>query len=460
MRKILLWIVIISLAISFVSVSFVDAGSSITFPGNKVKMSIISQSPDPVKPGEFFDLKVRVQVLSSAARENFQIKNLKIEMIQEYPFSVAENENRLRDLGTLGGSEARDVTYRIKTASDAADGVNRLRFKYSSDSGGEVEGEGYLSVNVRAIESTLGIASLKSNPERIPAGGEAELELKLKNSATSYMRDVAVKLDLSNTPFTPMETSSEKRIAGLAPGQEANMNFKIIVDTNAESKPYKIPVVLTYLDDQNNKFSRNDSIGLLVYSEPELDFNIDDSKIFRKGDNGEIIIAVSNIGPSKVKFINLEALVSEDYKVIGNNKIYLGNLDPDDFQTASFKIYAAKSNPKILLKVVYKDAYNKDFFKEVELQLKTYSGREAAAYGLVKPSFGILQWVFLILALIFLYHVYRGLRGKLSLGAAIMHGFKRTIIHIGRFILFFRWSKLKTLPGKLKRMLKDDGHIK
>ncbi len=457
MKKRLLLVVIMALAVSFVSVSFVDAGSSITFPGNKVKMSIISQSPDPVKPGEFFDLKVRVQVLSSAARENFQIKNLKIEMIQEYPFSVSESENAARDLGSLGGSEARDVTYRIKTASDAADGVNRLRFRYSSDSEGEVEGDGYLSINVRAIESNLGIASLKSNPEKIPAGSEAELELKLKNSATSYMRDVAVRLDLSNTPFTPLETSSEKRIGQLSPGQEANMKFKIIVDTNAESKPYKIPAVLTYLDDQNNKFSRNDSIGLLVYSEPELDFNIDDSKIFRKKDTGEVIISVSNIGPSKVKFINLEVLPSEDYKVIGNNKIYLGNLDPDDFQTASFKIYAGKDNPKILLKVGYKDAYNEYFFKDVELGLKTYSGREAAAYGLIKPEFGVLQWVFLIVALTFLYHVYRGLRGKLSLGASLMHGFKRTIIHIGRFILFFRWSKLKALPGKLKKMLKDDG---
>src|SRR3989344_49387 len=455
MRK--LWLLFVLLLILS---GMVYAGSSITFPGNKVKISLISQTPDPVKPGESFDLKIRVQALTSNAKGDYVIKNLKIEMLKEYPFSVLDPERYDRDLGSLDDGEVRDITYRVKAAADSPDGVNRIKFRYSSDTEGSLDGEGYLSINVRPIETTLAIASLKSNPEKIPAGSEAELNAELKNSASSYMRDVALKLDLSNTPFTPLETSSEKRIAQLAPGDKAAISFKVIADTNAESKPYRIPVVLTYLDDQNNKFSRNDSIGLLVYSEPELDYNIDDSKIARKGDTGEVIISVSNIGPSKVKFISLEVLPSKEYDLVSNDKIYLGNLDPDDFQTASFKIHAAKSNPKILLNVIYKDAYNKEFSKNFELPLNTYSNSEAVAYGLVKPGFGILQLIFLIIGLVFLYHIYKGLRHKMTLGASLIHGLKRTIVHLARFLLFFRWGNLKTLPGKLKKILKEDGSLK
>lgn len=438
-------------------IGYVSAASSITFPGNKVKMSLVSQTPDPVKPGEIFDLKVRVQVLSSAARENFEIKNLKIGLIEEYPFSVVESESVIRDFGTLRTSEARDVTYRVRIAADASDGAQRLRFYYSSDAEDQVQPEGYLTINVRSLESSLAIASLRSEPDKIPAGSEATLHFSLQNAATSSMRDIAIRMDLSSTPFTPLETSTEKRLSQLAPGQQAEIVFKVITDTNAESKPYRVPVTLTYLDDQNNKFARNDSIGLLVYSEPELDYNIDEAKVYRKGDTGEVIISVSNIGPSKAKFITLEVLPAEAYTLVANDKVYLGNLDPDDFQTASFNIHVNQKNPVLRLKVLYKDAYNKDFEEVVDLPLKIYSNRAAAAFGLVDQEFGILQLLFLVLVLMFLYHAYKGLRAKLSLGASLMHGFKRTLIQMGRFVLWFRWSKLKTLPVRLRKMFREQG---
>ncbi|HLC57002.1 MAG TPA: COG1361 S-layer family protein [Candidatus Nanoarchaeia archaeon] len=458
MKKIILVVLIGMLIFGFAGM--VDAGSSITFPGNKLKISLVSQLPDPVRPGEVFDLKIRAQSVSSASRQNYAIKGLKIEMIKEYPFSVIESESYARDLGTLLESEARDVTYRIRVAPDAPDGVNRLRFRYSSESEANLEGEGYLSINVRTIESTLAIASLKSSPEKIPAGAQAELILGIKNAAPSSMRDVAVKMDLSGTPFTPLETSSERRILQLSPGQEANVMFKVIADTNAESKPYRVPVVLTYLDDQNNKFSRNDSIGLLIYSAPELDYNIDESKVYKKGGTGEVIISVSNIGPSEVKFINLEMMKSDDYKIISTEKVYLGNLDPDDFQTASFKIHVEKSNPQLLFGVSYKDAYNKEFNEKVELGMKTYSGSQAADYGLEKPGFGVLQLIFLIIGIVFVYHVFKGLRHKMSIGNSLMHAGKRTVVHIARFVLWFRWRNLKILPGRLKKMLKEDGQVR
>src|SRR3989338_7361162 len=175
MRKMFIWILVASLMIAAVS-----AASSITFPGNKVKINLVNQIPDPVKPGEIFDLKVRVQVLSSPARENFVMEGLKIGLIEEYPFSVVESENVIRDLGSLRASEVRDVTYLVRIAVDAPDGVHRLRLYYSSDAESKVQPEGYLTINVRSLESTLAIASLKSEPEKIPAGSEAVLRFLLK----------------------------------------------------------------------------------------------------------------------------------------------------------------------------------------------------------------------------------------------------------------------------------------
>ena len=193
-----------------------------------------------------------------------------------------------------------------------------------------------------------------------------------------------------------------------------------------------------------------------MYSEPELDFNIEEQKVFEKGKTGDVVISVSNIGPSKVKFINLKLESSDEYDVISSDKVYLGNLDADDFQTATFKLHVNKKNPKLLLRVDYKDSYNADLTKNVILNLRTYSSGQAAAYGLVNPGVGIFSIIFYILLLIFLYHAYKGWRHYKSIGLGINHGAKRTLVHIARFILFFRWRNLKTLPGKLKKLVKEN----
>ena len=409
--------------------------------------------PDPVKPGEFLDLKIRVQSITTNTRQN-DLNNLKVELIQDYPFTLP-SDNSLRDLGSLRAGESIDTSYRIRVASDAPDGTSKMRFKYSTDEEVSVTSDGPLSINIRSLESTLVINSIKTDPEFIKAGSKAELNLGLKNAATSSMRDISVKLDLGGTPFSPLETTAEKRIRRLSPDQETTIGFSLIADVNAESKPYRIPITITYLDDQNNKFAKNDTIGLLMYSEPELDFNIEEQKVFESGKTGDVIVSVSNIGPSKVKFINLKLEGSNDYDIVSSDKVYLGNLDADDFQTANFKIHVKKENPKLLLRVDYKDSYNSDLKKNVILDLKTYSSSQAASYGLVSPRIGIFSIILYIILVVFLYHVYKGWRHYKSIGKGIIHGAKRTLVHMIRFILWFRWRKLKTVPERLRKMLRE-----
>ena len=446
-RLVLLIILILS---GTVVVSAEDSVAN--FPQNLIKITLISQNPNPVRPGESVDLRLRIEAPSTKARTN-NFKNLRITMLESSPFTIEDEETRY--IGVLKESEAVDVIYRLGVASDSPDGQSRIKFKYSSEEFPEVYSEGYISVDIRSVESTLAVASISTSPDTIGPGQKTELNLTLKNSASSSMRDISVMLDLKNAPFSPLETTAEKRIRLLSPGEEASVYFSLIADTDAESKPYKLPLILNFLDDQNTKFNKNDTIGLLIYSKPDLDLNIEDSEIISPGQTGEVTISVSNIGPSEVKFISLNLLESEDYDIISTSKNYMGNLDPDDFQTASFKIHVNSKNPKLNFELNYKDSYNKDFTSQYALPLKVYSKSKAATYGLVKSNGGILTLIMYILIILFAYYTFRGWRREKSIDFGLRYGIKQTIRKVLRFILWFRIKNLKHIPDKIKQFLKE-----
>ncbi|MBS3153416.1 COG1361 S-layer family protein [Candidatus Woesearchaeota archaeon] len=450
MKKIVV-ILLLMLVISMVPVSAQD--SIANFPQNFIRISLLNQDPNPVKPGEFMDIKIRVEALSTKTRTN-DFKNLKITLIESYPFTL-ESGSATTEIGTLKETEAVDTIYRLKVASDAPDGISRIKFKYSSDEFSDVLSSGFIEIDIRSVESALAVTSISTSPESIQPGHKADLNLTLKNAATTSMRDISVMLDLKYAPFTPLETTAEKKIRLLNPGEEAEVHFSLIADTDAESKPYKIPLILNFLDDRDNKFNKNDTLGLLIYSKPELDLNIEDTEVILPGQTGEITISVSNVGPSEIKFISLTVLESPDYEVVSTAKNYMGNLEPDDFQTASFNIHVNKKNPVLKLELTYKDSYNKEFTSQFNLPLKVYNQRTAAKYGLTKANGGIGRLIIYIIVILFIYYVIKGWRRERSIDFGLRYGAKQTIRKIFRFILWFRIKNLKKIPEKLKSLIKE-----
>src|SRR3989344_6024218 len=152
MKKLFLFLI---LALFLLSIN-VNADSTVNFPGNFLKITLLDQDPDPVKPGELFDLKLRVLAVRTDARDN-KLNDLRIELIQDDIFTV---DSSVRELGTLRESEIIDVIYRVKIDSKAADGVNRIKFRYSVDDGVWITSEGFLSIDTRSTENNLAVTSI------------------------------------------------------------------------------------------------------------------------------------------------------------------------------------------------------------------------------------------------------------------------------------------------------------
>lgn len=121
-----------------VCVSFISAQQTVTYPynydSNTIQIASLKYDPYPVNPGEYFDIWIQAQL-----GDNDYVK---FELIEEYPFSLDENEEAVREYENIGNREV-VMHYKVRVDEDAVEGVNELKLKYSS---GAYSSEGVIKI--------------------------------------------------------------------------------------------------------------------------------------------------------------------------------------------------------------------------------------------------------------------------------------------------------------------------
>ncbi|MBU2633898.1 MAG: COG1361 S-layer family protein [Nanoarchaeota archaeon] len=447
MKKILLFFVLV-LCINIVNAyEYNVSGTDFSTTGyNQFRFETVKYEPYPVTPGDYFEVWIKITNYGGG-----EMENVIIELQQEYPFSSYDNDYK-KELGKLNTNQQFVVKFKVKVDDNAVEGVENLKIKaYENEWSYPVTP--YFPIQIQTRIASIDIASVTTEPERIIPGSPALLNINLKNTASTIMRDINVKLDLTGLPFTPLNSINEKKIRKLSPNEEVSINFDIIADPDAESKPYKIPLQFTFYDGLDNLQTKNYTIGLLVDSKADLQLDLEETDIYTKGKSGKTIISISNIGPTDLKFVSLQLMESDDYEIIGTDRVYLGNLESDDFETAEFKLNS-KSSEDIKLKVLidYKNAYNEEKNKIYEINLPMYSKNNAIAYGLLTPDKGIFSVIIYIILILFIYSLYKEWKIQKDLGKSVNIVIKRWIKKIFNFI---KPKNLINIPKRIKKFLKE-----
>jgi hypothetical protein len=440
--------------------------TSVTIPTEassllQVKISIDRAVPAIVQPGEYFDLYVSLETegeQSSTSIINLDdLQEVELEFVEEFPFTLEADDEGIRDLGTVQQGQEYSMMYRVKVDEDASIGIYELNFIFRSakDEGTLTPG---LDISVQSIDSTLNIASIETEPELLSPGEPAELSVTIRNDAYSQFRNIETSLNIDSTtiPIVPYKSSKEQSLVSLNPGEEHTFIFNIIAEEDATAGVYKIPLVITYRDSNNSVHYKNDTFGILIGSEADLTFNLEEFATFQSGTNGKVVVSASNVGPTEVKFLSLKILEGEGYDVIGPDTEYIGNLESDDFETASYDIYVFnKEDVALNLIATYKDSYNQEFEEEFTLVLPVYTKNEIKSYGLDGKTTSLGMIIGYVLLILFVYYSYKGWKRERKFDAALKHGLKRIIQLPFRIILFFRPSNLQKLPRKIKDLFDD-----
>jgi LPXTG-motif cell wall-anchored protein len=393
--------VLLSFLISLLSLLSISAAAeTMTIDYHFVNATLIGQNPDPAEPGEIVELRFNVWNGGAGI-----IENVKFELVPEWPLSFVSGQSPKISVGDLKTKNIYDdksedtvalLYYRLKVDPKAPSGDYQVVLKYTASNKLDVEQKlPVFTVRVESSTSLLDIDNFQTIPAQIKPGSTGKLMINLANKGGVNLKDIKVKLDLDDLGFSPIGSTNEKVISSLTRDTSTVASFELFASADIKAKEYQVPVLIEYKNDNNTKYTKNNTLTLLIDSTPFYLLNLEQADVSTANTKGKIVISLSNTGQSDLKYLNLELLDTDDYEVLGKRSEYLGNLESDDYETADFQIFVKdiafpggnkKRNIPLNLKISYKDGYNKDYSEEKEVPLPVYTTSMAKKLGLVSSS--------------------------------------------------------------------------
>jgi len=373
--------------------------------GDAIRVSLVNQNPDPVDPGSYAELRFRIENIGGD-----YAKDIKFELIPEYPFSLDKGVSPIRQIGDMYMQQVEDeayiVYYKVRVDKDAIDGNNPIKIRYTTDDGLTWSRSDF-DIRVQTSDAIISIDEIRLNPEQIGPGATAELKITLTNNADSLLKNIRINLGIvdaqsAELPITPIGSTNEKMIENIGSDESKDVIFNLIADADAISKVYKLPITVSYSDILGKNYSKEYYTSLIIGEEPDLVASIEESEIITSGKAGKITLKFTNKGSSDIKFLNVILLDSDKYDIISSKEVYIGNIDSDDYESGEFNLYikgTRSSSVQLPIQIEFKDANNKQFKKDVILQLPLYSSSKAQMYGLIAPS-NALGTVFFLLVIL------------------------------------------------------------
>lgn len=243
------------------------------------------------------------------------------------------------------------------------------------------------------VSAQITINSFSSSPDKVQPGEDIDLQLNLENVGDDNINNIVVSIDLSNAPFAPIESSTEKVIDKIKDGDEESVSFQLVALSSAEVQTYKIPVTITY-----ENITKTSLISLEVVTNASLDVILESSDLIVENEQGTVAIKIVNEGLTQIKFLKVTLLESPEYEILSSSSLYIGEVDIGDFETEEFTIIPADEDPELKLKLEYRDANNEEFVEEKEIKVKVYSTKQATELGLMQQS-NLITWILLFIVI-------------------------------------------------------------
>lgn len=327
-------------------------------------VQLLKYEPIPAQPGQYVTVYLEMKNIG-----NEDSGNAAIIIDNQFPFTTLSKSESYKSFGVIKSQQSVVESFKIKVASDAIIGTNQLKVRYTKDEKTNTWQEKTLNIDVKTNDASLTISEVESTPEEFVPGGEGQVNITIKNNEKTTLRNIGVQIGLikiqgSNVldlPFIPTGSATEKKISRLNPGEFRTISFNVKTYPSATPGYYKLPVSLTFYDDQGTKIENQDYIGTIIKAQPELKIYLDETTITPEKKQGEITLKFVNKGISNLRFLDIELINGDNYKVLSTKSDYIGDLDSDDYRSETFTIETKSKDVKLQVKIDYKDENNKDY---------------------------------------------------------------------------------------------------
>jgi hypothetical protein len=262
------------------------------------------------------------------------------------------------------------------------------------------------------LASAVSIENVQA--DTLSPGSQGNLRVGIQNEFNDDAIDLSFTLNFANTQFIALG-SSEGSLEDLDSDDEETFGFRIKASNEITPGDYEIPYTLEYTlirDEKNStgdvikkirdKFTRTGGIGLRVEAQPDLSYT-SSTEDGIEGKKGSITVKIVNSGFADARFVSVRIL-PDSYTLLSESSVYIGSVDSDDFETASFDVIFKSEDSKLVAVVEYTDFENRKLTQNINLPLNVYTNEEAIELGLIQKSntslYGIIAAVLLVFWLI------------------------------------------------------------
>lgn len=242
--------------------------------------------------------------------------------------------------------------------------------------------------------------------------GESErVEVEIDNNENFDIEDISIALELSDVPFTAVG-SSEKDLDDLDEDDDDRVVFTLRASTDATPGDYNIPYTVKYfdVDDPDEELEKEGTFGIRITAKTEIDFAVEIRGNAIIGEEGRISLEIINKGLGEVKSVFIQ-LLPNGFELLSKDKIFVGTIDADDTDLASFDVVYRTTNPTLSARIEYKDFDNKEQKETVNIPFRVYTRNEALELGLIQKSKTPLYGSGVLVILV-AWFVYRRIKKK------------------------------------------------
>lgn len=335
-------------------------------------LQTIKTEPTPLETGQYADIWVKVR-----NRGDMAASDANLTFVPRYPFSVDADEKTTWQLGTVTSGEEYRLHLQVRVDENAVTGNNSLVFRTQSGNS-DVTVTHKVPVEVRTADEAL-VVEKTFFPDTVAPGAQQQMTLQLRNLGDGTVKNTDVALDVSadSLPFATIGTTRQ-HVQRLGAGERRNVSFTLRMADDADIGVYKLPITLSYENPSGTAFETGQQTGVVIGGTPNIAVAMDSTTVQQAGKAGTVTLRIVNRGDGRARFVSMELLDDSSYTLQGASSVYLGNMAPDDYQTAEFTMYAEEDAPQLSIPVniSYRDARAGDRQTTQTVRVQLFSGSE------------------------------------------------------------------------------------
>jgi hypothetical protein len=346
MKKALLLIMVIMSIFAAGSV-FADSDYS------KVKATLLNQDPDPAQPGDYLELRWKVEKLGNEAVDDVRYK-----LEVEYPFSFDNSDKSEKLIGSWKGYSEEDefytLYYKLRVDDDALEDTYTLKLK-NTHADTELWYTEEYDVRVGEKQETkFVLGNIVTSPIKLTADlKEAEIHVDLENIGDADAEAVSVELDMPEG-FTASYSGSDRESLGtIEAGQSKTGIFYIDTDENLVGGDYTFKTIINYKEegDEDNEYkSVLKTFDIHVNDLPKFELVSFETmpEIVYPGSVVSVKLVVKNVGGEEGESVSLRAFKESSQPFEFEEKSdFIGKLAPGEEGEVILKLDVDKdANPK------------------------------------------------------------------------------------------------------------------